>query len=136
MLFRLAADGVLLVHLAFILFVSLGGLLAFYRLRLALLHLPAAAWGVYIEISGGACPLTSVEKRLRLAAGQAGYDGGFIEHWLLTIIYPTGLTREIQYVLAGTLIAINVAIYCWLLMRLQSRKNKNRHSPLKTSYHD
>ncbi|MCB2217844.1 DUF2784 domain-containing protein [Desulfofustis glycolicus] len=128
MLVRITADGVLLAHLAFILFVTLGGLLAFYRLRLALLHLPAAAWGVYIEISGGVCPLTSVEKRLRMAAGQAGYDGGFIEHWLLTIIYPTGLTREIQYVLAGGLIAINVAIYCCLLVRLQAKKSKNRRS--------
>ncbi len=128
MLFRLAADGVLLAHLGFILFVSLGGLLAFYRLRLALLHLPAAAWGVYIEISGGVCPLTSVEKQLRLAAGQAGYDGGFIEHWLLTIIYPSGLTREIQYVLAGGLIAINIVIYCCLLMRLRAKKSTNRRS--------
>ncbi len=119
MLLRLAADAVLLAHLGFILFVTVGGLLAFYRRWLILLHLPAAAWGVYIEISGGICPLTFVEKQLRLAAGQAGYEGGFIEHWLLAIIYPTGLTREIQYMLAGGLLLINCIIYGLLLFRLK-----------------
>lgn len=119
MLARLAADGVLIAHLGFILFVTLGGLFAFYRRWLALLHLPAAAWGVWIEISGGICPLTFIEKRLRLAAGQAGYEGGFIEHWLLAVIYPTGLTREIQYLLAGALLLINCIIYGLLLLRLR-----------------
>jgi hypothetical protein len=117
MLLRLAADAVLIAHLGFILFVTLGGLLAFYRRWLILLHLPAAAWGVLIEVSGGMCPLTTIEKRLRLAAGQAGYDGGFIEHWLLAIIYPAGLTREIQYLLAGGLLLINCVIYGLLLIR-------------------
>ncbi|MBE0583326.1 MAG: DUF2784 domain-containing protein [Desulfofustis sp.] len=117
MFLRLAADTVLLVHLGFILFVTLGGLLAFFRRWLVLLHLPAVIWGAYIEISGGICPLTFVEKRLRLAAGQAGYEGGFIEHWLLAVIYPTGLNREIQYLLAGGLVLINCIIYGLLLLR-------------------
>ena len=91
MLYRLAADAVLLLHLGFIVFVLLGGLLALRWRRAPLLHLPAVVWGVYIELSGGLCPLTPLENRLRVLAGQAGFEGGFIEHYLLPLIYPASM---------------------------------------------
>ena len=117
MIHRLAADAVLLLHLGFILFVLLGGLLVLRWRWAPLLHLPAAAWGVYVELSGGLCPLTPLENRLRIAAGEAGYTGGFIEHYLLALIYPAGLTHEIQYVLAAIVVGVNGLAYAWVWRR-------------------
>ena len=117
MIHRLAADAVLLLHLGFILFVLLGGVLAVRRRWAPLLHLPAAAWGVYIELSGGLCPLTPLENRLRIAAGDAGYAGGFIEHYLLALIYPAGLTQDVQYVLAAIVVGVNALAYGWVWRR-------------------
>ncbi len=117
MLFRIAADAVLFLHLAFIVFALFGAVLAVRWRWLPLVHLPAAAWGFFIEISGRVCPLTWVENDLRLRAGQAGYRESFIEHYLLSVIYPSGLTREIQFALAGVVLAVNAAIYTWLLVR-------------------
>ena len=114
MIHRLAADAVLVLHLGFILFVLLGGLLAVRWRWALLLHLPAVAWGVYIELSGGLCPLTPLENRLRIAAGDAGYAGGFIEHYLLALIYPAGLTHEVQDVLAAVVVGVNVLAYGWV----------------------
>ena len=117
MIHRVAADAVLLLHLGFILFVLLGGLLAVRWRWAPWLHLPAAAWGVYVELSGGLCPLTPLENRLRSAAGEAGYTGGFIEHYLLALIYPAGLTHEIQYVLAAIVVGVNGLAYAWVWRR-------------------
>ena len=117
MFHRLAADAVLLLHLGFILFVLLGGVLAVHWRWAPLLHLPAAAWGVYIELSGGLCPLTPLENRLRIAAGDAGYAGGFIEHYLLALIYPAGLTQDVQYVLAAIVVGVNALAYGWVWRR-------------------
>ena len=117
MIHRLAADAVLLLHLGFILFVLLGGVLAVRWRRAPLLHLPAVAWGVYIELSGGLCPLTPLENRLRIAAGDAGYAGGFIEHYLLALIYPAGLTQDVQYVLAAIVVGVNALAYGWVWRR-------------------
>ena len=117
MIHRLAADGVLLLHLGFILFVLLGGVLAVRWRWAPLLHLPAAAWGVYIELSGGLCPLTPLENRLRIAAGDAGYAGGFIEQYLLALIYPAGLTQDVQYVLAAIVVGVNALAYGWVWRR-------------------
>ena len=114
MFHRLAADAVLLLHLGFILFVLLGGVLAVRWRWAPLLHLPAVAWGVYIELSGGLCPLTPLENRLRIAAGEAGYSGGFIEHYLLALIYPAGLTQDVQYVLAAIVVGVNALAYGWV----------------------
>jgi hypothetical protein len=111
------ADLVVLLHAAFIVFVAAGGLLAWHRPRLAWLHLPAAAWGAWIELSGGICPLTPLENSLRAAAGQAGYAGDFVGRYLLPLIYPAGLTREIQIVLGIGVLALNAAIYGALLWR-------------------
>jgi hypothetical protein len=88
------------------------------------LHLPAFAWGVIIEVTGRLCPLTDVENALRARAGQAGYPGGFVEHYLLAIIYPAGLTREFQLVLAVGVVAINALVYGWLYRRW---RNATRH---------
>jgi hypothetical protein len=111
------ADVVLLLHGAFIAWVVLGGLAVLHWSRLAWLHLPAVAWGVWIELSGGLCPLTPLEQRLRLAAGEAGYAGGFIEHYLGALIYPAGLTRGTQWLLAGIVLAINLVAYAVLWRR-------------------
>ena len=117
MIHRLAADALLMVHLGFILFVLLGGVLAVRWRWAPLLHLPAAAWGVYIELSGGLCPLTPLENRLRIAAGEAGYSGGFIENYLLALIYPAGLTQDVQYVLAAIVVGVNALAYGWVWRR-------------------
>ncbi len=121
MLYRIGADAVLLLHLSFILFVLFGGLLVAWRRGFLLLHLPAVAWGIYIELSGGACPLTYWENLLRQLAGNEGYEAGFIEHYLLPLIYPDWLSTPVQYVLAAVVVLTNLLIYGWLLWRLRHR---------------
>jgi len=114
---RLAADAVLLLHAAFLVFVVAGGLLALRWPRIAWLHLPAAAWGVLIELYGWLCPLTTLENRLRRAAGDAGYPGGFVEHYVWPLVYPPGLTRTWQFAIAGFVLLVNVVIYATVLKR-------------------
>lgn len=111
MLYRVLADVVVFVHLLFVLFVVLGGLAVIRWPRLAWLHLPAAAWGALIELAGWICPLTPFENLLRRRAGQAGYDGGFVEHDLLPALYPDELTRSHQILLGGLVLALNLAFY-------------------------
>lgn len=113
MYYRFAAVAVLLLHLAFIAFVLLGALLAARRRWITLVHLPVAAWGFYVEASGRGCPLTLLENALRLRGGQAGYAEGFVEHYLLRLIYPAGLTHDVQFVLAAVVVALNLALYGW-----------------------
>ena len=117
MLYRVLADLVVVLHALFVAFVVAGGLLVLRWPRLALLHLPAAVWGALIEFSGWICPLTPLEKSLRASAGQVGYEGGFIEHYLLPVLYPAGLTRGVQLVLGTLVIAVNLAVYATLLWR-------------------
>lgn len=117
MTYRLLADFVVLLHLGFVLFVTLGGLLGFRWRRAPLVHLPAALWGIWIELSGGICPLTPLENWLRAHGGGAGYSGGFMEHYILPVLYPAGLTRETQYLLAGLVVAVNLVIYVALWRR-------------------
>lgn len=121
MSYRLLADGIVLLHLAFVLFVLLGGLLALRRRGVAWPHLPAVAWGVWIEFSGAICPLTPLENRLRALGERQGYSGGFVEHYLLSALYPEGLTRETQWVLGGLVLAVNGLIY-WTVWR-RNRRN-------------
>jgi hypothetical protein len=118
MLYRLGAEAVVLVHFSFIAFVLFGGLLALRWRWIVVAHLPAAAWGCLVELTGRICPLTYVENYLRSRAGQSGYPEGFIEHYFLPVIYPAGLTRQIQFVLAGVVVILNVVAYGWLLRRL------------------
>jgi hypothetical protein len=122
MIFRMAADTVLLLHLAFILFAVLGALLVAWRTGFAWLHLPALAWGLWIEITHGICPLTPLENALRRRAGDAGYDGSFIEHYLSPLIYPPGLEPAHQWWLAALLAAINLLLYGFALLRWRRRR--------------
>lgn len=115
MLYRLLADAVLLLHLAFIIFVVLGALLVWRYRRLAWLHVPAVIWAGVIEFSGRGCPLTPLENHLRRLGGEAGYAGGFIEHYLLPVIYPPGLSHTMQFALGLAVIVINGLAYGWLL---------------------
>ena len=114
MIYRLAADTVLLLHLAFILVVLFGAVFARRWHWVPWLHLPMAAWGVWISAAGAVCPLTPLENRLRLAAGQSGYEGGFIEHYLLMLIYPEGLTPTVQWLLAALVLGLNAGLYAWV----------------------
>lgn len=122
MFYRYAADAVLLLHLSFIVFAILGGLLAVWWRRVVLIHLPAAAWGVFVELTGRVCPLTRLENMLFIKAGIVGYSNSFLGHYLLGIIYPDGLTREIQYLLGALVVVINIAIYFWLFRRLRCQE--------------
>jgi hypothetical protein len=125
MIYSLAADAVLLAHLAFILFVLLGALLAMRWRWVPVIHLPAALWGSYVELTGRICPLTYLENYLRNNAGQSGYPESFVDHYLLPIIYPAGLTRDIQFVLAGVVILTNIALYGWFCFRKHSSHRAN-----------
>jgi hypothetical protein len=113
MLFRVLADGVLVVHLAFVLFVALGGFLVLRWPSVAWLHVPAACWGTYIEFSGRICPLTPLENTFRERGGEAGYSGGFIDHYITALIYPDGLTRTAQMVIGTAVVVLNVGLYAW-----------------------
>ena len=119
---RLAADLVLVFHLAFVVFVLFGGSLVLIRPWLALVHLPAVTWAVLLEFLGWICPLTPLEQDLRRAAGQAGYEGSFVEHYLVPILYPPGLTPSIQWVLGGIVLVVNLAFYSVLIRRLRQRR--------------
>ncbi|HKE45013.1 MAG TPA: DUF2784 domain-containing protein [Steroidobacteraceae bacterium] len=118
MSYGLLADLTVLVHAAFIVFAVLGGLLVWRWPRIAWLHLPAVAWGAFVEFSGRLCPLTPLENHYRALAGQEGYTGGFIEHYVLPVIYPAGLTRGIQFWLGGAVLAINVIAYAIVIRRM------------------
>lgn len=118
MLYRILADLVVLVHFAFVLFVVLGGLLVLRWPRWVWVHVPAVVWGVLIEVFGWICPLTPLEVGLRRKAGSTGYEGGFVEHYILPVLYPAELTREVQWVLAGLVVVVNLAVYgVWLARR-------------------
>ncbi|MBL6986702.1 MAG: DUF2784 domain-containing protein [Methylobacter sp.] len=124
MIYRFLADFVLILHFLFIGFVVFGGLLVLRYFWIALIHLPAVFWGVFIELTGGLCPLTVMEVEFRRMAGDSGYSVSFIEHYLLPIIYPIGLTRDIQFWLAGSVMLINIAIYGVIVYRLMSRRRE------------
>jgi len=121
MAYRWLADATVALHLAFILFVVVGGLLVWHRVRWAYLHLPAVAWVAWLEFTGAICPLTPLENALRQRAGDAGYGGGFIDHYLLPVIYPSGLTPQIQTVLGVAVVALNVLVYGGLWWRRRRR---------------
>lgn len=110
---RLLADALLALHGLFILFVVFGGLLALRWPKMVWVHLPVALWGAAIEFGGWVCPLTPQENHFRRLAGEQGYAGGFVQHYLLPLIYPGALTREIQFGLGVFVILVNVAIYAW-----------------------
>ena len=109
--YRFLADALVMVHLAFIAFVVLGGLLVLWKRWWAALHVPAIAWAVWIEWSGSICPLTPWEQVFLQQAGESGYGGGFIEHYLIPMIYPAGLTPALQLALGSFVLVVNAAVY-------------------------
>jgi hypothetical protein len=117
-LFRLLANAVVATHALFIVFVVLGGFLAWRWRWLAAVHVPCAIWGILIEYRGWICPLTPLENQLRAKAGEQGYSGGFVEHYLLPAIYPSGLTPRVQAILGTTVLAVNLFAYGVLLRRV------------------
>lgn len=126
MIYSWLADLVLVLHLAFILFVVGGGLLALRWRRAPWVHLPLAAWGALVEFTGWICPLTPLEQWLRRAGGATSFEEGFIEHYLLPIVYPAGLTREVQLVLGGAVVVVNVWVYAvvWRRARVRSASDQ------------
>lgn len=119
----LVADGLVLLHALFIAFVVLGGFLALRWPAVAYLHLPCLLWGIAIELGGFICPLTPLENQWRLAAGAGGYSGGFIDHYIMPLIYPPGLTRGTQILLGLTLLVGNGLLYGYL-RRKRSRRRR------------
>lgn len=125
MVYRILAELVTVAHLAFVLFVVLGGLLTFRWPAIAWLHLPAALWGAFIEFSGRICPLTPLEVWLRQESGAAGYTGGFVEQYLIPILYPADLTAEVQVLLGSVVVVVNGAVYGALVARLLRRRQND-----------
>jgi len=115
--YRVLADAVVLVHVAFVVFVVLGGFLTGRWRWMAWLHVPCAVWGVAIEYAGWICPLTPLENALRARAGLEGYRGGFIEHYIIPTLYPAGLARPTQAVLGTLVLAVNLVAYGLLLRK-------------------
>jgi hypothetical protein len=121
-LYGLLADLVLVAHLAFVGFVVLGGFLVWRWRRLAWIHVPLALWGAAIVVTGFTCPLTPLENRLQRLGGRAGYQGGFIEHYITAVIYPAGLTRQTQIVLGAAVLALNLVVYWRVLARSRRQR--------------
>ncbi len=122
MLWSLLADALVILHFAFTAFVIFGGFLSWRWPRLAFAHVPALAWGCWVEVSHSICPLTPLENHFRHLGGEAGYRGGFLAHYLVRVLYPPGLTGGIQWVLAATLIAINLIAYHGFITRRRSAR--------------
>jgi hypothetical protein len=120
MIYRTLADLVFLLHMAFVLFAALGGILAFKWRRVVWFHIPAALWAALIELVGWECPLTPLENLLRRQGGEAGYQTGFIEHYLVPLIYPAPFPRGLQVVLGLLVVVVNLAIYWWIWRRFKN----------------
>ena len=123
MLYGLMAGLVLVAHLAFVAFVALGGFLVWRWRRLAWVHVPVALWGAAIAVTGFTCPLTPLENHLQRLGGRAGYQGGFIEHYITAALYPAGLTREAQLVLGTAVLALNLVVY-WRVLAVSRRERE------------
>ena len=123
MIAGLAADIIVLVHLGFIMFVALGGLLVIKWQKMAFLHLPCALWGVLIAFGGWICPLTPLEMHFRQVTGQAGYAGRFVDQYVMPIGYPAGLTRGMQIAFGVAILTVNLLVYTRVLVNLNRRRN-------------
>jgi hypothetical protein len=125
MAYDLLADLVVLIHFLFVLFSLLGALLVMRWRKMMWLHLPAALWAAGVEFSGRICPLTPLENWLRLRAGGSGYAGGFVGHYLLPLLYPAGLTRDVQIILGAIVVGINIGIYGYVIFLRKSRTDNS-----------
>jgi len=121
MIYRTLADLVVVIHLAFVIFAVAGAFLVLRWRRLAWVHIPAAIWAALIEFAGWICPLTPLENRLRMLAGGGGYQGGFVEHYIVPILYPGTLTRGLQIALGLLVLVINAGVYGWLIVHRRKR---------------
>lgn len=121
MLLRIAADLIVLIHFAFVIFVVAGGLLALKWPKMAYLHIPAAVWGAWIGFANWICPLTPLENHLRRLTGEAGYSGEFIEHYITRILYPAGLTAGMRVILGMAVVAANLLVYRVYFVRRRNR---------------
>jgi len=121
-LYEILAGAVIVAHFLFIAFVAAGGLLVWRWPRLAWVHLPAVVWGVVVELTGRICPLTPLENHLRRLGGSSSYSGGFIEQYLIPVIYPANLTADTQYILGGLVIAVNLVIYTIIIRKKRDRR--------------
>ena len=119
---RILADAVVVLHALFVAFVLAGGLLALWRGGFAWVHLPAAAWGAWVEFTGTICPLTPLENQWRRAAGEAGYPGGFVEHYVVPALYPEGLTPRAQVAFGIVVVAVNAAVYALVWRRARRKR--------------
>lgn len=126
MLYRLLADSLVFVHFLFVLFVVLGGLAVLRWPKVGWVHIPAAVWGAWIELAGWVCPLTPWELQLRRMGGEAGYEGGFVEHYIVSLIYPEGLERWHHIMLGVVVIGLNAGVYGWLVWRRRGAANRRR----------
>ena len=124
MIYSVLADFVLVGHAAFVVFVMSGGLLALRWPRVMWLHVPSVVWGVWVEVAGKVCPLTPMENELRRAAGEAGYPGGFLEHYVTLILYPGGITRRIEAGVGVLVLLLNVVMYAVLWRRTLRRAHR------------
>lgn len=115
--YRVLADAVVYLHFAFILFVILGGIFVIFRPKILWLHIPCVIWGMVIELAGFICPLTPLENYLRVHARQTPYSGDFVIHYIEPVIYPEGLTRELQIVFGLMVVMVNAFVYAWLFLR-------------------
>jgi hypothetical protein len=124
---NMAADIVVLIHFLFILFIVLGGALVLKWRWIAWIHIPCAIWGAAIEFFGWICPLTPLENRLRIEAVNSGYNGGFIDHYIMPIVYPQGLTRGIQLALGIGVVTINLCVYGLVLFRQSGKRRQEKN---------
>ncbi len=133
MIFRLLADATVVVHLAFVVFVVAGGLLVLRWPRVAWAHLPAAAWGAWVEFAGWICPLTPLENWLRVRGGQSVYAVSFVDQYVMPVLYPPALTREIQWALGSFVLAVNLCLYLVVWRRRTRQKGSPTRIASRTS---
>ena len=124
MFYRVLADIVVVSHFAFVLFVVLGGLLVLKWRRVVWVHVPAVLWAALVEFTGWICPLTPLENVLREKGGARSYSAGFIEHYIMPVLYPSSLTRQVQIALGVSVLAINFVVYLWILRRAAARRRR------------
>ena len=124
--YKLLADALVVFHMGFVGFVLLGGTIALRWRRAMWLHLPAVAWGIYIELSHNICPLTPLENHLRRAGGATTYQGGFVDHYIMPVLYPNGLTHAMQVAIAVVIVVLNAVVYGWIIAGRRIRERLAR----------